>query len=80
MTDNNIKNEIILLLESTGRENIDKVIQHMEANGFFEAPASVVHHNNFIGGLAKHSLEVYQEAVKLNKDIGLPETGIILCS
>lgn len=77
---NNIKDEIVSLLESTGRENIDHVIKYMDEKGFFEAPASVVHHNNFRGGLAKHSLEVYQEAVKLNKDIGLPETSIILCS
>ena len=74
------KDKIINLLRSTGRENIEKVILYLENNNFFEAPASVRFHNNIQGGLAKHSLEVYEEALKLNKDARLPETSIILCS
>ena len=74
------KKEIIALLKSTGRENIDKVIEYMEEKGFFESPASEVHHNNFKGGLAKHSLEVYCEAVKLNEEKGMPTNSIIICS
>ena len=74
------KKEIIALLKSTGRENIDKVIEYMEEKGFFESPASELHHNNFKGGLAKHSLEVYCEAVKLNEEKGMPTNSIIICS
>lgn len=74
------KEQIISLLRSTNREYIDKVIGHLEKEGFFIAPASAVHHNNFEGGLAKHSLEVYHEAIKLNKEANLPVNSIILCS
>lgn len=74
------KEEFIALLESTGRENIGKVIEWLTENGFFEAPASVNNHNNFKGGLVKHSLEVYREACILNEEKGLPLSSIILCS
>ena len=36
-----IKEKITELLLSTGRENIGNVLEHMESNGFFTAPASV---------------------------------------
>ena len=76
----NIKDTIISLLKSTGRENINKVIDFLEKNSFFDAPASVQFHNNFAGGLAKHSLEVYREAMKLNEKMNLPVTSVTLCS
>ena len=75
-----IKDTIISLLKSTGRENINKVIDFLEKNSFFDAPASVQFHNNFAGGLAKHSLEVYREAMKLNEKMNLPVTSVTLCS
>ena len=59
------KEQIISLLKSTGREGVDYVIAHLDEGGFFLAPASVHHHNNFEGGLAKHSLDVYREAMEL---------------
>ena len=73
------KEKIISTLRGTGRENIEKVIAYME-KGFFDAPASVVHHNNFRGGLAKHSLEVYEEAMKLNEISAMPKDSITLCA
>ena len=78
--ENSIQEEVIKLLKSTGRENIDKVISWMKENHFFEAPASVKFHNNFAGGLAKHSLDVYREASELNKEIKLPQSSVIICS
>ena len=74
------RQEIISLLRSTGRENIEEVISWMVTGGFFDAPASVSFHNAFQGGLAKHSYEVYQEAAKLNLEAGLPENSVIICS
>lgn len=68
----------INLLRSTGRDNIENVIEWMKQNNFFEAPASVNYHNNFRGGLVKHSLEVYEEAIKLNAAVGLPLNSIII--
>lgn len=76
------KNKIIGLLKQTGRENIDKVVEWMEQNRFFESPASISHHNRFYGGLATHSFEVYEEAVKLNaeREAPLPEDSVVLCA
>lgn len=72
--------EIVKLLESTGRENMKKVISWLKENNFFSAPASVKYHNNCAGGLAKHALDVYREACKLNEEMRLPQSSVILCS
>ena len=63
------KATIISLLKSTGRKGVDNVISHLEEGDFFRVPASVNHHNNFEGGLAKHSLDVYREAMNLYDDL-----------
>ncbi len=39
-----IKEKITGLLLSTGRENISNVLEYMDSNGFFTAPASVSNH------------------------------------
>ena len=77
-----IKEKITELLLSTGRENIGNVLEYMESNGFFTAPASVSNHNNNEGGLAKHSLDVYEEAMRLNSQLPhpLPTTSVTICS
>lgn len=41
------------------REGAEKLLDWMERNGFFEAPASTKHHLAIPGGLALHSLNVY---------------------
>ncbi len=50
--------EFEALLRSTGREGIEYVIEDLEKDGFFEAPASSDHHLNIQGGLCQHSLNV----------------------
>jgi HD superfamily phosphohydrolase YqeK len=57
------------LLHSTQRENIDYVIEDLDALGFFKAPASVKNHYNFAGGLVEHSLKVYEMAMALRESI-----------
>ena len=76
------KMEIIDLLKNTGRENIDKVVEWLEQNRFFEAMASIHYHNHYYGGLASHSLDVYRLATKLNAECEtpLPEDSVTLCS
>lgn len=44
-----VKERIINLLKSTGRESIDKVIKYLEETDFFVAPASTKYHGNFEG-------------------------------
>ena len=45
--------EFEALLRSTGREGIEYVIEDLEKDGFFEAPASSGHHLNIQGGLCQ---------------------------
>lgn len=56
------REEIITLLRGTRREGIEAVIKFMKEHGFFRAAGSCVNHNNFYGGLANHSLQVYRKA------------------
>lgn len=55
-----MKAEYIRLLQSTGRENIDELIQYLETTDFFMAPARAEHGCAYPGGLLEHSLDVYQ--------------------
>lgn len=47
------------LLYSTNVEGMDKLIAHLEIDGFFDAPASSKYHLAEPNGLLKHSLNVY---------------------
>lgn len=53
-----IKPFIIEELLSTGREGMEELVAYLEKYDYFEAPASMRHHNNFKGGLALHSYYV----------------------
>lgn len=76
------KCQIIQLLRQTGRENIEKVVEWMEEHGFFSSAASISNGRAFYGGLATHSFEVYEKAVKLNaaREDPLPEDSVVLCA
>ena len=64
--DLNMKNRIIELLKSTERERIDRVIDYLEnRSDYFTAPASTAFHGNYAGGLAEHSLNVYEVAMRV---------------
>ena len=65
-----MKEKIIGLLKSTNRPGIYDLIAYMEDNGFFEAPCSGSHHLAEIGGLAEHSLNVYNLAMQLYDTFG----------
>lgn len=65
MPDN--KQRFIDILRATDRENIDYVIEDLDAMGFFEAPASVRNHFNHPGGLVEHSLSVYDAAMAIRQ-------------
>ena len=55
-----VKTEIVKLLRSTDRDFIEILIVELEGKGFFEAPASRKFHGCFEGGLAEHSLRVFE--------------------
>ena len=75
------------LLRSTGRKGIERVIEELSEGGFYTVPASVAYHHNNVGGLARHSLAVYEEAYKKYLQqrssihvIHLDENSVVLCS
>lgn len=49
-----------IFAERVNRKGANELMEWMERNGFFEAPASKGHHLAVPGGLALHSLNVYQ--------------------
>lgn len=64
---NNTKQNIIRLLRDTGRKGIDAMIEYIEhGTDFFDAPASTKHHCAYVGGLAEHSLNVYNALMRLD--------------
>lgn len=59
------KQEIIGLLNSTGREGMDKLVSYLQKHDYFSAPASTKYHLCCMGGLAQHSLNVYYNLMRL---------------
>jgi len=59
------KETIINLLKEVKREGMDKLIEWLEQSSFFEDPASTKYHDSIEGGLAKHSLGVYENFVAM---------------
>lgn len=57
------------ILRDTGRENIDYVLEDLDAWGFFDAPASSQGHGAYPGGLLEHSLNVYDAAIEARKSM-----------
>ena len=83
------KNRFIEILHDTGRKGIDNVIARLEESGFFEAPASTKFHLSHKGGLAEHSLNVYEAAMFLREQVilrkpeleaQLPADSVAICA
>ena len=55
-----LRDRFIELLRSTKREGIDSVIAFLCTSDFFTAPASTKYHSCHEGGLAEHSMKVYE--------------------
>lgn len=60
-----MKEKIIELLKSTNRDGIEEFISEMEENGFFDSSCSGGNHLCKQGGLAEHSLNVCEYAMKI---------------
>lgn len=76
------REKILSLLSLIKRPGIEKLIEWIEAKSdFFIAPASTRFHSNYQGGLAEHSLLVYERFKEKNShyDLGLSEESIIIC-
>ena len=70
------KEDILALLQGINRPGIDNVIKYLKESSYFTARCHS--HHQFRGGLAVHSLGVYNEFEKLNT--GLPEDSIRIVS
>lgn len=70
------------LLLSTHREGMMELVDYMEEYGFFRAPCSTNHHLSHEGGLAEHSLNVYEAMVAFDEMVGGPlkYESIIICA
>lgn len=55
-----IKEQIVGLLSTSKVEGVDKLLTYLESSDFFTAPASTKFHLAEMGGLARHSLNVYE--------------------
>ena len=62
----NVKQAIIDRLRATRRENIERVIDYMEKNGFFYYHC--YRHHKDPGGLADHAWQTYQIALRLDAE------------
>ena len=83
------KEQIFAILFGTKRKGIDRVISKLEELGFFEAPASSHFHLSCKGGLAEHSMNVYEAAIMLREqiirmkpelDAQLPLESVAICA
>ncbi|MBQ1218048.1 MAG: metal-dependent phosphohydrolase [Clostridia bacterium] len=78
---NENKETFLRLLRSVDRKGIENLIDYLETKtDFFTAPASTRYHNNCLGGLLAHTLNVYEnfKAQLQLREIDLPEESIIL--
>lgn len=61
-----MKKKIRDILSGTERAGIESLLDYMDQNGFYDSPCSTQHHLAKEGGLAEHSLNVYEIACKLS--------------
>ena len=74
------KDIIIEMLKTVNRPGIKELISYLENSDFFEAPASSKYHLAEEGGLAKHSLNVYYNLIKLCVNLDISNETIIIIS
>ena len=71
-----VTKEILNLLKSVKREGMSSLIQWLqEDTDYFTSPASTKYHGNYAGGLAKHSLDVFDSLTLLNNEFRDKETA-----
>ena len=78
------RGEVINLLRSTNRNNIELLIDYLEnKSDYFTAPASTKYHGDYPGGLLEHSYKVYESSLKLLEvydKIVIPRESVIIAA
>jgi hypothetical protein len=64
------------------REGIASLLEYLDTTDFYTAPASTMYHDSEEGGLALHSLSVYDAAKELNDtfSLDLNKESIAICA
>lgn len=65
------KDKILALWGEVNRPGVDKFVKWLCSTDFFEAPASTRYHGAYQGGLAEHSLDVFN---RLLMEVGYEQT------
>ena len=65
------RKKVINLLKKCKLNNYEKLIEWLDKNNYFTAPASTNFHSNFLGGLVFHSLTVYDLMCEKNSRFNL---------
>lgn len=65
METNYYKERFLTLCSYVKREGMDELISYLESSDFFTCPASTRFHGAYPGGLVEHSLNVYDEYIRL---------------
>ena len=60
-----MREKIENLLKTTGRPGMEDLLEWMYKNGFYDAPCSSKYHLAQPGGLAQHSLNVFEYAIRM---------------
>lgn len=63
---------ISLCREHIHRDGLEKILAYLDNTDFYTAPSSTKFHLNEDGGLCRHSINVFQTAVKLYEHVALP--------
>lgn len=73
---NETAKEIINLLSSVSRPGMPQLIKWLtDDTDFFTSPASTKYHGNYVGGLADHSINVFDSLTLLNSEFRDKETS-----
>jgi hypothetical protein len=68
------KKEVLEYLGKVKRKGIKNLVKDLDKLGYFDAPASTMHHLNFQGGLVIHSKNVLKTALSTWKALNMEET------
>lgn len=77
------KERFLELCAKVNRDGMPELIKYLENSDFFYAPASTRFHGSYKGGLLEHSLNVYDELIRLlatYPEVNAPEDSIIIAS
>ncbi|MEG0431025.1 MAG: HD domain-containing protein [Anaerovoracaceae bacterium] len=79
-----IREQIIETLKTVERQGIHDLISYLENTDYFTAPSSTMYHLSCLGGLAKHSWNVYRLLTHKVKIYGfeslIPPDSITICA